>query len=224
MNEARAPRGTLNRIAKELRAHAPFSLLGALMGIAIMAAVLLARVPSESMQPVFSSLHALHVLLSAVVTTGLYRRYRSNLVYAVLIGLGGAIVIATISDVLFPHHGGALVLRVTGGDAGHMHLHLAVIDHWYLVVPAALIGVAIGIKWPFTKISHAGHVLLSVWASLFYIIAFSSPEVIWLPRLPLVLGVLFIAVWVPCCVSDIVFPMLFVKDGDEWEEPCCGKH
>jgi hypothetical protein len=27
-------------------------------------------------------------------------------------------------------------------------------------------------------------------------------------------GFLFLAVWLPCCISDIVFPLLFVKSGD----------
>ena len=35
--------------------------------------------------------------------------------------------------------------------------------------------------------------------------------------------VLFIAVWVPCCVSDIVFPMLFI--GKSGIPACCmSKH
>ena len=31
--------------------------------------------------------------------------------------------------------------------------------------------------------------------------------------------VLFIAVWLPCCVSDIIFPLLFVKNA-----PLCTHH
>lgn len=93
-----------------------------------------------------------------------------------------------------------------------MHLHIAAVDHFYIIVPAAVLGVIAGLVWPYTKVPHAGHVLLSTWASLFYVISQSSPDVTWLPRLPLVLIVLFLAVWLPCCVSDIIFPMLFVKD------------
>jgi hypothetical protein len=29
--------------------------------------------------------------------------------------------------------------------------------------------------------------------------------------LPLIFLFLFLAVWVPCCVSDIVYPLLFVR-------------
>ena len=31
---------------------------------------------------------------------------------------------------------------------------------------------------------------------------------------------LFIAIWVPCCVSDIVFPLLFVRSDIELERAC----
>jgi hypothetical protein len=51
--------------------------------------------------------------------------------------------------------------------------------------------------------------LLSTWASLFYFTAFGTAA--WLPLLPLILVFLFISVWIPCCLSDIVFPLLFVR-------------
>jgi dolichyl-phosphate-mannose--protein O-mannosyl transferase len=74
---------------------------------------------------------------------------------------------------------------------------------------AAAIGIAIGYRKQFTKFPHSGHVLLSTWASLFYFTAFGTAT--WLPLLPLIFVFLFIAVWIPCCMSDIVFPLLFVR-------------
>lgn len=212
MTHDHAPVTSAGGVLKELRSHAPFSLFGALTGIGLMVLFVLLPVSSESLRPAFTGLHSVHVLLSAVVTTGLYWTYRKSVVKAVLIGLVGAIGIATLSDILLPHHGAALVLWATGEDPGHMHLHIAAVDHFYIIVPAAVLGVIAGLVWPYTKVPHAGHVLLSTWASLFYVISQSSPDVTWLPRLPLVLIVLFLAVWLPCCVSDIIFPMLFVKD------------
>ncbi len=78
------------------------------------------------------------------------------------------------------------------------------------VNPLALLGVAIAYYNPRTKFPHAGHVLLSTWASLFHILMASSGSV----RLTLVLVIfvfLFIAVLIPCCLSDIIFPLLIVK-------------
>ena len=92
-----------------------------------------------------------------------------------------------------------------------MAYHVPFIEHWWLINPVALIGVAAGLSGTRTKIPHAGHVLLSTWASLFYLTAHGQAD--WLPLLPLVLAVLFVAVWVPCCVGDIVFPLLFVGKG-----------
>lgn len=208
----------LKSILGELREHAPFTLVGALTGIALMMGIVLGDVRPDSLEPVFEQLHALHVLLSAIVTTGLYRRYRTNLVACAAVGFVGAVGIATLSDIVFPHHGGVLLLKLTAARQGMRHIHVAFIEEWYVINPAALLGVALGIAWPRTKIPHAGHVLLSTWASLFYLAAHVEVGVAWLPRMPLVLVVLFVAVWVPCCVSDIVFPMLFVGSAGHGHE------
>lgn len=188
-------------IARELKSHAPFTLLGAATGIVLMLIVVLGRVPQDTLKPIFEGCHSLHVLLSAIVTAAMYRRYRRALLPAVLIGYVGAVGIGTLSDIIFPYLGGLVV-------GGHMHLHIAFIEHWWLINPVALIGVAIGIASPRTKVPHSGHVLLSTWASLFYLTAHG--EAAWLPLLPVVLVILFLAVWIPCCLSDIVFPLLFV--------------
>lgn len=90
------------------------------------------------------------------------------------------------------------------------HLHLGFIEDWYLVNPAALLGVIIAFLWPGSKYSHAGHVLVSTWASSFHVLMNTHREL----SLVMFIGVfiaLFIAVWLPCCISDIVFPLLFVN-------------
>jgi hypothetical protein len=53
-----------------------------------------------------------------------------------------------------------------------------------------------------------GHVLLSTWASLFSFTAFGQAD--WTSVLLPVFFLLFLAVWLPCCVSDIVYPLLWV--------------
>lgn len=89
-------------------------------------------------------------------------------------------------------------------------LHLGFIEDWYLVNPAALLGIIIAYLWPRTKFPHAGHVLISTWASSFHVLMNTHREL----SLVMLIGVfvvLFIAVWLPCCISDIVFPLLFVN-------------
>lgn len=195
----------LKTILHELKSHAPFTLTGAMTGIILMVVLVLAHVSHEALKPVFESCHALHVFFSAIVTAAMFRRYRKGILAGVVIGYVGSIGIGTLSDIVFPYLGGALM-------GGHMHFHLAFIDHWWLINPAALLGIAIGLARPITKVPHSAHVLLSTWASLFYLMAHAETE--WsLLVLPLVLVVLFVAVWLPCCVSDIAFPLLFIGKG-----------
>ena len=199
-------------IFKELKAHAPFTLLGSCTGVALLLAILATRMELARLEPAFESTHALHILVSAVVTAAMYRRYRKGLLAAVVIGYCGSVGIATISDIFFPHHGGRIILKIIG-EHKPMHFHLPAVEEWWLINPVALLGTAIGIWWHTTKIPHSIHILLSTWASLFYLVVNAPAGINWLPVLPLVLVVLFVAVWVPCCFSDIAFPLLFVGKG-----------
>jgi len=193
----------LRRITSEFARHAPFTALGAITGIIIMVIIVFGNVPSSISQTTFYTLHPVHVILSALVTTALYKKYSNGKIWAaILIGYFGAIGIATISDAIIPYLGGALL-------GVKMEFHLPFIEKWWLINPLALIGIAIGYLRPTTKIPHFGHVLLSTWASLFYFTAFGVAY--WLPLLPAIFLFLFLAVWIPCCLSDIVFPLLFIR-------------
>ena len=93
-------------------------------------------------------------------------------------------------------------------------LHLGFIEDWYLVNPAALLGILIAYFRPRTRFPHAGHVLISTWASSFHVLMNTHRELSAIMLLGIFI-VLFIAVWLPCCISDIVFPLLFVNsEGD----------
>ena len=192
----------LKRIVKELKEHAPFTALGALTGIIITVIIVLGNVPSYVSNTIFHTLHPLHVLLSALVTTSMYMRYRKGKIWlAILIGWTGAIGIATISDAMIPYLGGSLL-------HARMEFHVPFIEEWWINL-LALGGIAIGYWKQTTKIPHFGHVLLSTWASLFYLMAFGTAE--WIPLLPFIFLFLFLAVWLPCCTSDIIYPLLFVR-------------
>jgi hypothetical protein len=189
-------------ILRELKSHAPFTLLGAVSGIVLMAGILLLEIAHEALEPAFEASHAAHVFLSAMVTAGVYRRHGGKPVACLVVGYVGAISVGTLSDIIFPYLGGELL-------GGHMHFHLAFIEHWWLINPVALLGAGLALVRPTTKLPHSGHVLLSTWASLFYLNAHAADP--WtLPMLVPVFLVLFVAVWVPCCMSDIVFPLVFL--------------
>jgi hypothetical protein len=201
------------RILRELRAHAPFTAIGAASGIVVMAIILLVDTPSSISESIFYTLHPLHVVLSALVTTAMYRRYsRGQLWKAILIGYLGSVGIATLSDAVIPFVEGSTLSIDIG-------FHLPFIEteafpylgipKWIVINAAAGIGIGIGYWKQFTKIPHSGHVLLSTWASLFYFTAFGTAS--WVPLLPLIFVFLFLAVWLPCCLSDIAFPLLFIR-------------
>jgi len=196
----------LHAIARELRVHAPFTAFGTVTGIVIMAVVVYARLPRDVSVTLFWTFHPLHVLLSAFVTVGMYRLHGNRGVWStLLIGYFGSVGIATLSDSLIPYVGELLL------NLPHRGLHLGVIEKWWLVNPLALVGIALACVRPRTKFPHAGHVLLSTWASLFHITMALGTKV-GVATVILVGVFLFLAVWVPCCTSDIVFPLLFSRE------------
>ncbi len=196
----------LKRIAYELKRHAPFTAIGALTGIIIMSIVVFVGLSHETSHTTFHVLHPIHIVLSALVTTAMYRRYGGNIAAAVGIGFVGSVAICSMSDIVFPYLGGAL-LRVP------ITLHVCLIEHPWLIALSALAGIGIGLLRPWTRFPHAGHILLSTYASLFYLTTWGAPAN-WVPLLPLIFLIIFVAVWIPCCLSDIVFPLLFVRKGE----------
>ncbi len=193
----------LKIIIKELKEHAPFTAAGALTGAIVMAIVIQVSLSHETHDAIFHFLHPAHILLSAMVTTAMFRHYSNRTVLTVLIGITGSITIGTLSDVIFPYLGGTLL----GTD---IHLHICAIESPWLVGIPAIMGVAIAMVYSWTKFPHLGHVMLSTYASLFYLTTYGGTTN-WIPLIPLVSLILFIAVWLPCCVSDIAYPLLFVK-------------
>ena len=198
----------IKRIAVELVRHAPFTAIGAATGIIIMMIIIFANAllqVSQVSHTVFYIFHPLHVVLSAIVTTAMYKKYgKGKLWLAILIGYTGSIGIATISDSVIPYFGEMLL------DLPNRGAHIGFIEEWQIVNPAALIGIVIGYWKPTTKFPHSGHVLISTWASLFHVIMALGETVNWVTFLVIFLF-LFLAVWAPCCLSDIVYPLLFTR-------------
>jgi len=202
------------QILKELKAHAPFTIFGTITGIAIM--VFSLNLPYKVSYNIFYVLHPLHVFLSALVTAAMYKLHtcpsigvncikgKCNFWALIIIGYVGSVGIATVSDSLIPYVAETMLGMPNRG------VHLGFIEKWWLVNPLAILGIAIAYFRPRTKFPHAGHVLLSTWASLFHMIMARIEILNWFSYVAIFMF-LFLAVWLPCCVSDIVFPLLFVK-------------
>ena len=204
----------IKRIVRELETHAPFTIFGAITGIIIM--LVFRKIPTGVSYNIFYTLHPLHVVLSAFVTTSMYKLHKSGQTKAkfdlwilLIIGYAGSIGIATLSDSIIPYLGETLL------KMPNREIHLGFIEKWWLVNPLAILGIAIAYFRPTTKFPHAGHVLLSTWASLFHIMMANGMVLNWFYYIA-ILFFLFLAVWIPCCLSDIIFPLLFInkKSGD----------
>jgi len=199
----------VKQIASELKSHAPFTAFGAVTGIIAMVIIVygdfLSQISPVS-ERVFYVLHPSHVFLSALVTTSLYVKYgKRKIGIAVLIGYTGSVGIATLSDSIIPYFGEALL------DLPNKGIHIGFIEEPLLTNPAAFLGIAVGFWRPITRLPHAGHVLLSTWASLFHIIMALGQTLSWIQVLAIFVF-LFLAVWIPCCVSDIVYPVLLARE------------
>ena len=204
----------LKRIAIELKEHALFTATGTVTGIIILVIIVLGNIPSSISQAAFYTLHPIHVILSAMATTAMHRKYSQSKIWTVLlVGYAGSIGIATLSDAVIPYLGGVLLNIEIGFHIPFIEpekMPVIGIAKWQLINSAALIGIILGYWKRVTKFPHYGHVLLSTWASLFYFTAFGIAQ--WMPILSFVFLFLFLAVLIPCCLSDIVFPLLLTRD------------
>ena len=174
-------------ITRELAAHAPFTAFGTITGIVIMALMFHLRMRPGVSETLFWVFHPLHVLVSAWTTTAMYRLYaEESRVRLVVIGYFGSVGIATFSDSVIPYVGEWLL------DLPNKGLHIGAIEKWWLVNPLALAGILLGRFYPTIRLPHA-----------------ATSAFLDATTLVLVATFLFLAVWVPCCTSDIVFPLLF---------------
>ena len=180
----------------ELKEHIPFTLIATI--IAIILVFLFQKILSFTIpEEFFHYSHFLHIFASSIVTAGIFYKYKKNIWSSILIGIFGSILIGTISDVFFPFLGGNFLnLNTT--------FHLPLIEKPIQVLTFSLAGCLVGIKFQKTKFPHLIHVFLSVFASLFYITSFSNS----LNTLNFIFSIIivFIAVIIPCCVSDILIP------------------
>jgi hypothetical protein len=227
----------LKRVLIELKAHSPFTLFGAFTGIMLM--LLFRNISHQASYRLFYIFHPAHVVLSAMVTASLFRLHEKtkSFLIVLIIGYFGSIGTATLSDSILPFFGEDILgVAVPTEAAVHSHgheagseqkhereLHIGFIEEWYIVNPAAFLGVLIAYFLPRTKLPHAFHILISTWASAAHIMMNTNQPM----TAVLVTGifiVLFIAVWLPCCFSDIVFPMLLVKSDGEQCVFCGGGH
>lgn len=188
------------QITDELKHHAPFTAIATLVAVTVVVFVVYLFEVSIS-ENIFHVFHYSHLIVSAVVTAGIFFKHKPRFFMALLIGVTGAVLVGSLSDILFPF----LISSLFGIEAS---FHLPLFEETISVLFFALVGSLLGIITKITETPHFIHVFLSVFASLFYLLAFSSAFVSF--YFIIALFIVFIAVIIPCCLSDIVYPLLFV--------------
>lgn len=217
----------LKLIAHELKEHVPFTAFGAITGVIFM--LIFRHIGSSASHTLFAIFHPGHVLLSAMVTAAMFKLHRKHtkLWVVLIVGYVGSIGVATLSDSIMPYFGEEVLgLHIPSehevheshhspeAPAKHSHtgeIHLGFIEEWYLVNPAAILGVLIAWRLPRTKVTHAGHILISTWASSAHVLMTTQNEITFAVSMSM-LAVLFLSVWLPCCISDIIFPLLLTDE------------
>ena len=159
-------------------------------------------------QPLFHLFHPMHMLFSAAATTAMFWRYERRALKAVAVGLVGAIGVCGLSDIVIPH----LSLSMLGKS---VPWHICVLEHPQMVLSFAAVGVIVGLAAAVgvrhsTFFSHSLHVFSSTMASIFYLIG-PFGRLGWVDSVGIVFLFIIVAVMVPCCLSDIVFPLLLAK-------------
>ncbi|MDD5606429.1 MAG: hypothetical protein PHN37_01015 [Candidatus Pacebacteria bacterium] len=191
-------------VYKELKNHAPFTFLATLIAVLVVVFINF-HLKKIIIKDIFHFFHFFHIFVSALTTSALFYKYRKKPIIAFLIGILGSIFIGSISDIILPYLGG-LVFNL------NIHFHLPLIQETLLTLVSSFVGASLGILFLLTKFSHFLHVFLSVFASLFYLLTFTANFVF--SYFLVSFFIVFLAVIIPCCISDIVFPLLFVKKID----------
>jgi len=189
-----------HEILNELREHIPFTAAATLVAVVITAFLLIKENLISHAVSLFYIFHPLHIFFSSIVSAAIFYKYKKKIFLALISGIIIAVAIGSISDIIFPYLGSSL-FNIP------ISFHLPVIESPFLILGITFLGSTIGIIVRRTKFSHFVHVLISIFASLLYIFAYST-EFSFLTII-LIFIITSISVIIPCCLSDIVFPIIF---------------
>jgi hypothetical protein len=207
----------VKHILAELKDHIPYSVFSAAFALIVVAIFSAACFLIDHSKfsavagDLFHVFHPVHMLLSAAATTAMFWKHWHNLSRAVVVGFLGSVLVCGISDVIIPWLGGML-LGVS------MHLHICILEHPVMVLPFVFIGIMTGLAAAeviprATVFSHTSHVFISSMASVLYMLSYGLVN--WMGVIGSVFIIIILAVVLPCCISDIVLPLLAL--------PCCGE-
>lgn len=200
----------MKHILEELKEHIPYSVFSAafaLIVVAIFSAICFLIDGSKLSYvsgDLFHVFHPVHMLLSAAATTAMFWKHWRNLFRAIVVGFLGSVVVCGISDIVIPWLGGMFL-------GASMHLHICILEHPFMVLPFVFVGIITGLAAAevipsATVFSHTSHVFISSMASVLYLLSYGLVN--WMGAIGGLFIIIILAVVLPCCISDIVLPLL----------------
>lgn len=159
----------------------------------------------------FHSFHFMHIVFAATGTYVAYMRFSRNFLAGMVVACFSSMLFCTMSDIVFPYLAGTIM-------GVHMQFHVCFFSELRNIIPFLMVGLLNG--WvmsvsgakqmaKFFAYSHVNHILVSSFASLFYLISQGCTD--WYANIGIVFVFLLVAVVVPCTLSDLVVPMMFAK-------------
>lgn len=208
-------------LVNELMCHLPYSMFAVAIGIAVLSflgyGALLGCVDQGPIRHgsmiLFHTFHFMHIAFAATGTLITYFRFSKNIPQGFLVAMLTSSVFCTLSDAILPYLSGRLL-------GVHMHLHLCFMTELHNILPFLFAGLINGFVMSrheasqqgfFSGFSHFFHILISSFASIFYLVSQGCTD--WYSNIGIVFILLVIAVVVPCTLSDIVIPMICAGTG-----------
>lgn len=206
---------------QELVCHVPYAGFSLALGFAFLSIIYFIGlgftnpdIATRGYHVLFHSFHYLHVIVAVAGSAITFFRFSRRIVLGVLVSLLSPTFFCIVSDIMLP----TLAGRILGVD---MHMHICflhpydALNLFAFMIVGLLCGVAL-LKHKeslrtFSLTSHFLHILVSSMASLFYTVANGFDD--WYSSMGILFIFLFIAVIIPCTLSDVVVPLYFARGG-----------
>lgn len=211
-----------NSIINELMCHLPYSIFSVALSLCILSfATYLTWGMADAhkgARVMFHSFHFLHIVFASTGTLIAFFRFSQNIWRGIVVSIFTTIVFCTLSDAVLPYLAGVLL-------GANMHFHLCFFSELRNVIPFLTVGLLNGVVMGRYHKAHGGfyssvfshffHILISSFASTFYLV--SQGMVHWYSLIGMVFLFLVIAVVIPCTLSDVVIPIAAARSGKKNE-------